>query len=62
MPFAGIGEPKGFQLSAALQVKQDAKKLLLTVDPKRTLQDSIFALDSNGMMLGGNYLSAQVGK
>ncbi|WP_418360760.1 DUF5107 domain-containing protein [Sphingobacterium detergens] len=62
MPFAGIGEPKGFQLSAALQVKQEAKKLLLTVDPKRPLQDSIFALDSNGMRLGGSYLSAQVGE
>lgn len=62
MPFAGIGQPKDFQLSAALQVKQQAKKLLLTVDPKRPLQDSIFALDKNGLPLGANYLTARVGE
>ncbi|WP_104385528.1 DUF5107 domain-containing protein [Sphingobacterium sp. HMA12] len=62
MPFAGIGQPKGFQLSAALQVKQEAKTLLLTVDPKRPIKDSIFALDSNGMMLGASFLVAQVGE
>lgn len=62
MPFAGIGQPKSFQLSGALQAKQEGRKLLLTMDPRRPLQDSIFALDSTGQVLGAERLMAQVGE
>ena len=62
MPFSGIGKPKEIQLSAAIQIKRENNTLLLDLDPKRPLKDSIYVLDSIGTVLNRSFIEAQLGK
>ncbi|MDM1295196.1 DUF5107 domain-containing protein [Sphingobacterium sp. N143] len=60
LPFAGIGKPSAIQPSAAIEAKMAGNKLLLHIDPKRRLKDSILVLDSLGAILQGSFIQAQV--
>ncbi|WP_343321707.1 DUF5107 domain-containing protein [Sphingobacterium multivorum] len=62
MPFAGIGKPNDIQLSAAIRMKQENDEILLDIDPKRPLNDSIYVLDSVGVVLNRSFIVAKLGE
>ena len=62
MPFSGIGKPEDIQLSAAMQLKKGNDEILLEIDPKRPLKDSIYVLDSVGNVLNRSFIEAKLGE
>ncbi|WP_367330408.1 DUF5107 domain-containing protein [Sphingobacterium multivorum] len=62
MPFSGIGKPNDIQLSAAIRMKQENDQILLDIDPKRPLNDSIYVLDSVGIVLNRSFIVAKLGE
>ncbi|MCS3553691.1 MULTISPECIES: DUF5107 domain-containing protein [unclassified Sphingobacterium] len=61
MPFAGIGKPADVQLSAAISFEKKQQELLITIDPKRTLKDTVRFLDGKGNAIESTFLKADVG-
>lgn len=61
MPFAGIGKPEDVQLSAAISLQKKQQQLLISIDPKRSLQDTVRLLDIQGNILESKFIMAEVG-
>jgi len=61
IPFKGVGKPTAVNLIAAFNIQQIGKKLIVKIDPKQEISDTLLILDENGNLLGSSFITGKIG-